>query len=275
MAKRRGSITIDRNLRDWWGWSNPLYVRSWLDLLMMAAWRDHTRDFQGTPVRVKRGQIVTSQRILAERWSCGRQIVRTFLRNLDKTDAISTRKLTHQYTLITICNYEDYQLQPNDQPTEKPTANPQPTHGQPTANPQKNTANTGKARENTLAPGKPARKRDPLWDAFAEEVGVTDNGSLTDTERAVWNGALKELRKVGATAQQMHGRCAEFRRRWPDLTLTLPGIKKHWAELGATPRGKAKPPQPVVACTQCDWSGPADLLDTHIEVKHQLKRRTS
>lgn len=107
--ERRGSILVNRNMWGWWGWSDPFYVKAWMDLLLMAAWADHTRDFQGEPVRLKAGQIVTSQRILAKRWNVGIKRVRTFLRKVEKSNAIRTHQGAHQSTIITIRNYREYQ----------------------------------------------------------------------------------------------------------------------------------------------------------------------
>lgn len=88
-----------------------------------------------------------------------------------------------------------------------------------------------------------ARVRDPLWDAFAAEVGYEPK---TTRERGAWNGALKELREAGATGEQVHQACAAARDRWQGrVTLTLPALAKHWSSLlnGTT----AKPQSGVAA----------------------------
>ena len=107
--ERRGSILVNRNMWEWWGWSDSFHVKAWMDLLLMAAWSEHTRDFQGEPVRLKAGQIITSQRILARRWSVGIKRVRTFLRKVEKSGAIRAHQGAHQSTIITIRNYREYQ----------------------------------------------------------------------------------------------------------------------------------------------------------------------
>jgi len=98
------------------------------------------------------------------------------------------------------------------------------------------TQNTKDKREDSSVPSessvtaeKSTRKRDPLWDAFEEEVGFRPE---TESERMVWNTSLKSLRKAHATPEQMHERCAEYRERFSGVELTLPALLRHWGRLG-------------------------------------------
>lgn len=151
MERRGGAILVDRNLRDWWGWPNPFYVMAWLDLLMTAAHTAHTRDFQGTPVDVARGQLVTSLRILAKRWDVSVKRVRTFLAKLEKTGAIQAQQRAHPGTLLTIVNYDEYQTWPNRGGTAKGTRGAQQGHSRGT---QKNKGERITTKENVeLPPG--------------------------------------------------------------------------------------------------------------------------
>lgn len=83
-----------------------------------------------------------------------------------------------------------------------------------------------------------SRKRDELWDALVAELGDVS----TKTERGERNGAVKELREAGATADEIHLRCRAYRRRWPEITLTASALKKHWTSLSAKP---PREPQPI------------------------------
>ena len=73
------------------------------------------------------------------------------------------------------------------------------------------------------------RKPDPLWDALVAELGYQPE---TPSGRGPWNAALKQIRDAGATRPDVEARCAEYRRRWPDMSLTPPALAKHWAALG-------------------------------------------
>ena len=81
---------------------------------------------------------------------------------------------------------------------------------------------------------KVTRPPDLLWDALAVALGDTPGERVTETQRGVRNRALKELREVGATPEQLRERAMEYRRQWPDVTLTAMGLVKHWAQMAPT-----------------------------------------
>lgn len=74
------------------------------------------------------------------------------------------------------------------------------------------------------------RKRDPLWDALVAEMGYSPQ---TKAARGAWNGAVGQLRDTSdCDAEEIAARCAEFRRRWPSVSLTPSALAKHWDALG-------------------------------------------
>lgn len=88
-----------------WEWNkDPFMMALWSRLLVMANYRD-TR-FRG--MTIKRGQILTSLRKLSEESGLSVRVVRTCLSRLKETQEV-TLLATHDYTLITICNYDKYQ----------------------------------------------------------------------------------------------------------------------------------------------------------------------
>lgn len=106
-----------------WEWNkDPAMMALWTRLLVMAQYRD--REYQD--MTIKRGQVVTSIRKLAEESGLSVRTVRTCLERLEATHQI-TRKPTHYSTLITICNYDKYQDKksqsdtPNDTQSDKQT----------------------------------------------------------------------------------------------------------------------------------------------------------
>lgn len=79
-----------------------------------------------------------------------------------------------------------------------------------------------------------APRRDELFEAVAEACGI-DWHDLTRTARGSLNGAVGQLREVGATPDEVRRRA----QHWPyDVALTPPGLAKHWPAL-ATVRPKA------------------------------------
>lgn len=74
------------------------------------------------------------------------------------------------------------------------------------------------------------RKRDELFEALAE-IEHADIDQLTRSARGKLNDATKQLRDIGATAEDVRGRAAVYRRVHPTWDLTAPALAKHWPNL--------------------------------------------
>jgi len=117
------------------GWMNspdfakePFTEReAWLWLIEAAAYDPHVRHVSGHSVSLSRGQLIVSQRTLADVWKWGRQRVRGFIARLELLGSL-TQNSTHGLTQITVCNYEKYQ---GEQPSLQPSSNPAATQQQP------------------------------------------------------------------------------------------------------------------------------------------------
>lgn len=114
-----GWLKAWRKIRDSriWNSREPFDKRSaWMDLLLRAAHKS-TALPQGYRWRfLEAGQVLTSQRQLAEDWRWSRSTVRRYLEMLETDDMITTdtdRTIAKGATLITISNWEEYQGQPN------------------------------------------------------------------------------------------------------------------------------------------------------------------
>ena len=68
---------------------------------------------------------------------------------------------------------------------------------------------------------------DELWDVLEVELGE----AVTASERGRRNKALKELRDIGATPDEVRKRCKAYRRMWPDITLTAAALAANWTTL--------------------------------------------
>lgn len=99
-----GFIKLHRSMLEW-GWYKDPYVKSlFVHLLLRANYKD--LNFEDKVI--KRGQLVTSLRSLSNDLGMSDKTVRRCLDKLKKTKEIKV-KSTNKYTLITICNYEQYQ----------------------------------------------------------------------------------------------------------------------------------------------------------------------
>ena len=134
----KGYIRLYRDIRSHWIWSDPDYLRAWVDLLMMVNHEDKQILFNKKLITVKRGSRITSIRKLAERWGWSRGRVSRFLDMLEQDSMIATRRTT-QKTLINVINYSFYQsekpkrgprMKPPTEPQTEPRIEPQTEHKQ-------------------------------------------------------------------------------------------------------------------------------------------------
>ena len=80
------------------------------------------------------------------------------------------------------------------------------------------------------------RARDHLWDALEAELGTV----ATASERGRRNKALKELREIAATPEDVRRRCHTYRRMYPTCTLTATALVANWSQL--KPRDRTPTP---------------------------------
>lgn len=117
-----GWICLHRQIVDNKLWMAEEFTKAqaWIDLLLLAAYDDYTMDIRGNLIIVKRGQVGYSQDKLAARWKWSRKKVKAFLNSLEKEHQIKTEK--HPIIqLVTIENYEKFQLKYHQKPDRSPT----------------------------------------------------------------------------------------------------------------------------------------------------------
>lgn len=136
------------------------------------------------------------------------------------------------------------------------------------ANSPDNQANSPTNREvtetqgdNTLAAAPRQRKPDLLWDAMVEACGI-NTATLTKNERGRINEALKQLREVSATPDDIRRKAAAYRKTWPDVSLTPTALVSHWSTLESKPGRVSKP--------KCECGQP---FDAHDEEFHEILLR--
>lgn len=104
-----GWIKIHRKLLDWEYYGNSNMVRVFLHLILNANFED--KEWKGTVI--KRGQLVVSLNTLSDTLNITRSVTRTCLKRLTESHTISTQS-DNQKTIVTICNYDSYQVQTDD-----------------------------------------------------------------------------------------------------------------------------------------------------------------
>lgn len=101
---------------------------------------------------------------------------------------------------------------------------------------------------------KAPRGRDALFDALVEVCRI-DTASLTTSARGAANKALKELREVNATAEQVHQAAKAYRAKYPTAGVTPSALAKHWPQLVEPERVATTSSADYRRCPTCDGTG--------------------
>jgi DNA-binding transcriptional ArsR family regulator len=82
------------------------------------------------------------------------------------------------------------------------------------------------------APPKSVKQRqaDPLWDTMLNVCRI-DPQTLTGSERGRINKALKELREVNATPDELAARAKAYTMKYPGAALTPTALAANWSQL--------------------------------------------
>ena len=103
-----GWIKIYRELSDHWLAQNPEKLGWWVLLLLKVAHEDKKVLVGNQLIELKRGQIIASLSYLAELWQTSKKTADRFVALLIE-DQMLTRSVTHNVSILTLCNYESYQ----------------------------------------------------------------------------------------------------------------------------------------------------------------------
>lgn len=201
--RKRGHIRVSRKMFDGhdpiWEAREPFDRRSaWIDLCQLANYRARQRIVNGAVVSLERGQLLASERFLAQRWRWTRAKVRRFMDALVTLQRIVQKPAgdaAHAGTVVTLCKYDEY----NPLPTKtRPTGD---TGEQPESNQREAKAEEGEERER--------RKGGARTRATALPASWEPNDSHRElaTERGV---------DVGEEAEKFRDHAAANRRRQAD-----------------------------------------------------------
>ena len=94
---------------------------------------------------------------------------------------------------------------------------------------RKGTDSLAAAPRGTVKPKAP-RPPDHLFDTMVTVCGINP-ATLTGSERGRINKALKELREVGATPQDIEARAKAYRTKYPDAAITPTALTGNWSAL--------------------------------------------
>ena len=120
MQELNGYIKLYRKLIQW-GWYQDNVVKS---LFLHFLLTDSFKDFDWMGEKLKAGQLITGRKKLAEELNFSERQIRTAMEKLKSTGEV-TYKTTNKFTIVTVVNWEDYQIC-EETPTKSAT-NERPT----------------------------------------------------------------------------------------------------------------------------------------------------
>ena len=102
--------------------------------------------------------------------------------------------------------------------------------------------------------GRPDNLPDALMLALAEVCGI-EIRELPETQARYLNRILAQLRRVGATGDEVRGRARDYERKCGGHWLTPASLARHWAALRAVPKSR------ISWCQECGFGGGAHHTD--------------
>ena len=124
--KGKTYIKLYRSLLNWRWYKDGNTFRLFLHLLLKANIKDS--DFEN--ITVKRGEVITGRKQLADDLGMSERNVRTALNHLKSTNEVTSRK-TSKFTIISIKNYDLYQQVTNEVTSNRPASDQQVTSNRP------------------------------------------------------------------------------------------------------------------------------------------------
>jgi len=84
-----------------------------------------------------------------------------------------------------------------------------------------------------------APKKDTLFATVAEVCGIS-TGNLTRSSRGQLNKAVKELREINATDEQVRLKAKAYKRQYQNAALTPMALVKHWSSFAVVEKQQRK-----------------------------------
>lgn len=127
-----GWIKLHRDLADHWLWDEKPFSRgqAWIDLLLWARHKPGKASIEGTLFHLEVGQQARSVVTLSKHWGWERRRVQRFLNSLS-ADGMIVQQTNNRTSVITICNYREYQEDSRQSGSSNGTADGHQTEQQP------------------------------------------------------------------------------------------------------------------------------------------------
>lgn len=120
-----GWIKIQRDITEHWCGSDPNFFAVWFRLVAEANYKDNKTILNGTPVSIKRGQVIFGLNAFSDRSGVSVSKLRRIIKIL-LDESMIDRQIFNKYSIISIANYNKHQAV-DRQTTSKQQANDKQT----------------------------------------------------------------------------------------------------------------------------------------------------
>lgn len=118
-----GYIKIFRKLKNKGFYKKSKYIHLWLHLILKANYEEKEIMWNGKIIKLKPGQFITGRLQLSQETGIKSSTTRDILRFFEKQHQIR-QQTTNKFTIVTIVNWHQYQIKP-DNKTDNKGSNPQ------------------------------------------------------------------------------------------------------------------------------------------------------
>ena len=213
-----GWLLLHRKLGDSALWLEEPFTRgqAWVDLLMLAQHSPSHIRVQGMKINLKRGDVGESEVTLSLRWKWSRGKVRRFLEEIEKDGMVkkeTSKMADRRKSVITICNYDSYQVFKKENGTGDGTGDGQATGRRRAGD------GTGSTNDNECTNGKEVK-------AFCAEPQKDEVQAPQQTEPPLIVFSLSKIREEQAFYQND---IDQWRESFPGVDLRIELLKcRQW-----------------------------------------------
>jgi len=199
-------------------------AEAWIDLINLAAWKDRTMVESGVTVVLKRGDLLASERFLCQRWAWSRGRVQRFVSLLAAQSRVVVNRnhaAIHLGAIVSICNYDRFQLFQTGARSTIPTSD-----GPPTSHRQ------DQPRATDEPPTGPKRRNEKEMRRNEEAVvGGTRSAGADESPALLTFRCIKGKKSHGDTWDLTSAQLAEWEATYSDMDILGEARKaRTWAD---------------------------------------------
>jgi hypothetical protein len=115
---KNGYIKLFRSIRDWYGYESSARVHLWIELLLLASHKNRKTIFDGSPITLKPGQLITKRCVLSASTRLSESYVEKLLKEFENNGQLE-QLASNRSRLITILMWDGYQLSDNQEDNQE------------------------------------------------------------------------------------------------------------------------------------------------------------